>query len=385
MIPLKSAYLDSSNGRFVNGSDAYVSRVIGDYLSDSEKVDVAQAYREMRVSFGEDDSVKAINKAIGKSNFVEGKNISISVAAPSQSSWESSLTAYLDGVPFNFIGQGEQSIIKVSLAMSEKKTKNANVALIEEPENHLSHSKLNELLLKVDSGLEGKQVFITTHSSFVANKLGLDNLILLGGEGVTTFSDLSPDTQEFFRKLPGYDVLRMILCKSVVLVEGDCDELIFQKAYMDRNDGRLPIEDGIEVISVGTSFLRFLEISEKIKIPTIVITDNDGDVEALRKKYKCYLGNDKKDNIEVFYQDAVVDYSGSLESYNNNTLEPEMLRANGIDIMNLVLDSKTKYDKDDDILSYMKNNKTKCALRVFDYNGPISYPDYINKAVAYYD
>jgi putative ATP-dependent endonuclease of the OLD family len=52
----------------------------------------------------------------------------------------------------------------------------------------------------------------------------------------------------------------------------------------------LPIEDGIDVISVGTSFLRFLEIAEKINKPVAVITDNDGDVAALSKKYADYLG-----------------------------------------------------------------------------------------------
>jgi len=37
----------------------------------------------------------------------------------------------------------------------------------------------------------------------------------------------------------------------------------------------LPIEDGIDVISVGTSFLRFLELAEKVEKKIAVITDND--------------------------------------------------------------------------------------------------------------
>lgn len=56
----------------------------------------------------------------------------------------------------------------------------------------------------------------------------------------------------------------MILCKKAILVEGDSDELVIQKAYMLQHNGRLPIHDQVDVISVGTSFLRFLEIAAKL-------------------------------------------------------------------------------------------------------------------------
>ena len=61
---------------------------------------------------------------------------------------------------------------------------------------------------------------------------------------------------------------------------------------MLENGNKLPIEIGIgiDVISVGISFLRFLEIAEKINIEVVVVTDNDGSIEALNKKYKDYLG-----------------------------------------------------------------------------------------------
>lgn len=68
--------------------------------------------------------------------------------------------------------------------------------------------------------------------------------------------------------------------------------MVVQKAFMLENGNKLPIEIGIgiDVISVGISFLRFLEIAEKINIEVVVVTDNDGSIEALNKKYKDYLG-----------------------------------------------------------------------------------------------
>lgn len=55
---------------------------------------------------------------------------------------------------------------------------------------------------------------------------------------------------------------------------------------MQLNDGRLPIEDGIEVISVGVSFLRFLELADCIRTKIAVVTDNDGDMAAINKSMK---------------------------------------------------------------------------------------------------
>ena len=72
--------------------------------------------------------------------------------------------------------------------------------------------------------------------------------MLLENLKIIKFSELSGDTYNFFKKVAGYDTLRMILCKKAILCEGDSDELVIQKAYMQLNDGRLPIEDGIEVI-----------------------------------------------------------------------------------------------------------------------------------------
>ena len=288
---------------------------------------------------------------------------------------------YLDEVPFHFIGKGEQCIIKTSLALSHKKTKEANLLLIEEPENHLSHTKLNQLIKQIKENNEEKQMIISTHSSFVANKLGLNNLIFLNDKKVAKLSGLNSDTKLFFEKIAGYDTLRLILCKKAVLVEGDSDELVIQKAYMLKNNGKLPIEDGIDVISVGISFKRFLEIAEKININVAVATDNDGNIDAINKKYEHYLGKNKKTTIKICFDD-IID-SGSLKigkkPFNYNTLEPKILKENSLDILNDIFD--TKYKIEDDLLKYMHGNKTNCALKIFDTDKSIEFPDYILEAI----
>ncbi len=381
VLPIKSALIDSTSGKYQNGSDIYISRIVKENLEHEDIVNISQAHRNMRDLFNDDESIKEINEKIKSSSNLSDKKIKLSVELLSKNAWENSLMTYLDEVPFHFIGKGEQCIIKTSLALSHKKTKEANLLLIEEPENHLSHAKLNQLIKQIKENNEEKQMIISTHSSFVANKLGLNNLIFLNDKKVAKLSELNSDTKLFFEKIAGYDTLRLILCKKAILVEGDSDELVVQKAYMLKNKGKLPIEDGLDVISVGISFKRFLEVAEKININVAVATDNDGDIDAINKKYKNYLEKNKKPTIKICFDD-IVD-SGSLmigkKPFNYNTLEPKILKENSLNILNNIFD--TKYKNDDDLLKYMHDNKTNCALKIFDTAKSIEFPDYILEAI----
>ena len=381
-IPLKSSFIDSSASRYQNGSDVYISRIIKELLTFDEVVSISQAHRKMKESFMGDDSITAVNEKIKNAARISNKNVSLSVDLSSKNAWESSLVTYLDGIPFHYIGKGEQCIIKTNLSLSHNKAQEANIVLIEEPENHLSHSKLNKLIKIIkDSGTD-KQVIVTTHSSYVANKLGLSSLVLLHNCTALRLRELSSDTKSFFEKVPGYDTLRLLLCKKAILVEGASDELIIQKAYMKSNNGKLPIEDGVDVISVGLSFLRFLEIAEKLNITVSVATDNDGDLEAINKKYENYLGSNSKENISIQF-DPEID-KGDLEiggqPFNYNTLEPKLIKANGREVLNNILG--TDFGNDDALHKYMKSNKTECALKLFDTDIDLNFPRYILQAIV---
>ena len=163
------------------------------------------------------------------------------------------------------------------------------------------------------------------------------------------------------------------------MLEGDSDELVVQRAYVDANKGRLPIQDGIDVISVGTAFLRFLELANKLAIPVAVVTDNDGDADAVAKKYASYHGSA---NIRICF-DSVVD-TGTLKikdkPYNYNTLEPKLLKANNFAALNGVL--KTSAKTDDELRVHMRANKTDTALAIFNSKTTINFPDYIIKAIT---
>ncbi len=381
-IPLKAAFIDSSSSKFQNGSDIYISRIVKDILEDEDKVKISQVHREMKDFFMDASIIKSVNDKIKSAAKISDKEIRLSIDLSTKNAWEGSLMTYLDDVPFHYIGKGEQCIIKTNLALSHKKSVEANILLLEEPENHLSHTRLNQLINTIKANGPDKQIIVSTHSSFVANKLGLESLIFLNDSKTAKLNDLEDDTQNFFKKLSGYDTLRLLLCKKAILVEGDSDELIIQKAYMLSNNSKLPIENGIDVISVGTTFLRFLEIAEKIKKPVSVVTDNDGKPEEVKSKYDAYIGANAKDNIKICFDEIVV--TGALNSdekyFNYNTLEPKMLEANSLELFNTIFG--TSHQTDDEMLIYMKKHKTQCALKILESSENIKFPQYIIDAIS---
>ncbi len=379
-IPIKSALIDSSSNRYQNGSDVYISHIIKTLLDEKQKNSLAQAHRRLQGTFINDSEVMNVNQVIAKASKKDEKDkeVKLSIDLSSKNAWEHSFLTYVQDVPFHHIGKGEQAIIKTKLALEHKKTKEASIILLEEPENHLSHAKLNQLVRTIQDKGKDKQILISTHSSFVANKLALKNLILLNGKKTLRLNDLDKDTYQFFQKIPGYDTLRLILCKRAILVEGDSDELVVQKAYMQGHQGRLPIDDEIDVISVGLTFTRFLAIATAIKKPVAVVTDNDGNIAGLTKKYEDYLAPNAKADIRICYDENVDTGVLPIEDYNYNTLEPKFIQANGVNLVNKILG---KVRTEEALHRYMREKKTECALKIFDTTEVLKFPAYINRAI----
>lgn len=224
---------------------------------------------------------------------------------------------------------------------------------------------------KMEEKCVDKQLIITTHSAFVLNKLGIEHLILIGDNfEAIKLINLSKPTQDYFRKLAGYDTLRLVLAKKSILVEGPSDELFVQKAYL-RLKGKLPIRDGIDIISVrGLSFKRFLEIAKALNKEVVVFTDNDGNyVEKVQERYKEFI---ECANIHV------------ISSKNDllSTLEPNIVDCNDLEVLNDILgfpSDKRKTNKQE-ILDVMIKNKTEAALKFFSTNQDFTIPIYISDA-----
>lgn len=362
-IPLKPNLIDSSCAKYKNGSDYYISRIISNQLDKKEQVALMQAFRNLKNDFRDGEALQTINNKIAQSAKISEKKVSISVNTTVINAWESILNTYLDEIPFTQVGQGEQSIVKTHLALSNIRKDISNVVLIEEPENHLSHTNLNCLLKSIEERNTDRQIILTTHSSFVANKLGLNNLLFLNQRMVTSFSDVDDDTKKYFQKLAGYETLRLILSDKAILVEGPSDELIVQKAYMNEHEGHLPIQDRIDVISVkGVQARRFLALAKNLPIRIAVVTDNDSDyIKNITEKYKDYIS----ETVNVFSNTDDKQY----------TLEPSFTACNNEQELKKFL--CPDYNGGKSILEWMEDNKSEWALKIFSENNNFSFPQYI--------
>lgn len=127
-----------------------------------------------------DGALAPVNKRLsGLGAALQSEPMALAMDQTSRTSWESVVTPHVDRLPFAMAGQGQQAAIKISLAMKRHSTK-ANIVMIEEPENHLSHTSLTTLLNRIEElATEEQQLFISTHSTYVLNRLGLDALLLL--------------------------------------------------------------------------------------------------------------------------------------------------------------------------------------------------------------
>lgn len=359
---IRSTYIDASSLKLLSGADRFINKNISESLSTTDRANLALEYRMLKRSFSDLPEILEINKRIEeKSRDITSKSFSISIDDSVRNSWDNSLISYVDNIPFQYIGMGEQSCLKIGFALNSA-IDSSSVFLVEEPENHLSYSNMNKLIERIAKQCVDKQLIISTHSTFVLNKLGIENLMLYANGEIIRIRDLSPETVNYFKKLPGYNTLRMILANRVILVEGPSEELLVQRCYFDIH-GKLPINDGIDIVTInGLSFKRFLEIAKKLSLNVTVITDNDGDNTKVEDKYKDYF--DCK-TVKIKF-----DRRESL-----NTMEKIFGEENELKLLNDVLGKE--YESKNDLVEYMLSNKTDWALSVFESPQKITFPKYI--------
>lgn len=260
------------------GNDYAVREYVGDmYNTWATDVEIARhqfEYRQAKSRF-EQDSLDGLNERVPDYMF--------SLKSDSKSNLKSDLTLVEEEIGIENKGKGKQCFIKTEFALKKGEgiKHKIDIALIEEPENHLSHINMKKLVSLIGES-DDKQLIIATHNNMISSRLDLRNTILLhplSNEPVR-LNDLSDDTAEFFIKAPYHEILDFVLSRKVLLVEGDAEYILMEKFY-EMQIGHKPDQDNVHIFSVGgTSFKRYLEVAELLKIKTAVIRDNDGDYQS---------------------------------------------------------------------------------------------------------
>ncbi|MFF5034115.1 ATP-dependent nuclease [Nocardia salmonicida] len=362
------AVVDSRTIRSSSGVDYQTREMIADFIEPKEMAAISIAHRSARHDITAQALVSANERIATESHTFYDKPIALHMDQSAGSSWINGIVPQVADVPFAMAGQGQQAAIKIALAMN-RTAENTAFVLVEEPENHLSHTSLTKLVSRIETLAGSRQVFVTTHSSFVLNRLGLDKLILLSGGRHTAFESLTRDTVTYFKKLSGYDTLRLVLAEKLVLVEGPTDDMVFQRAFRDKHDGRSPMELGVDVVSMaGLAFGRALQLCKALDRQVAVIRDNDNkDPSHWSNKLQYFL---KAGSREI--------YIG--EPSGGKTLEPQFLNVNDDTALRSLFEIK---DPKKTTVEWMTSKKTEWALKLAESNLEVKYPQYILDAVEF--
>ncbi len=355
---MKHLLLDGSQINNEYATHAYVKEMYRTQVDDCEKNKHQNEYRKHKNQF-QKEALKDLNNQLDSYQF--------SVATNTKSNLETDLTITENDIPLESRGRGRQCFIKTEFALQRSKTgKPLDVLLLEEPENHLSHTNMKKLVNRIANS-DDQQMIVTTHNSLICSRLNLRKAIMLNssGEKPTMLNQLPKDTAEFFIKASDNNILELILSEKVILVEGDSEYILMEALYENVTENKLDTAK-IHVISVGgTSFKRYLELAKLLKIKTAVIRDNDGDFQKnCVDNYEDYV----TDKIKVFY-----------ESDNNlKTFEICMYKGNQNVCDQTFNSNHTKSAQD-----YMLNNKTKTALKLLESNSTLTVPGYIKEAIEW--
>lgn len=355
---LKHILIDNSQINNEHAMREYIKSVYSINALGSEKHIHQNEYRKHKDNF--------------KTNVLSGINqrleaYAFAIKSSNKANLETDLTLTEDNITIDNKGKGKQCFIKTEFALS-KGSEKADVVLIEEPENHLSHLHMKKLIRKIR---EAKQIqlFITTHNTLVSTRLDLRKSILLNSNSTAPLllKDLSENTAKFFVKAPDNNIVEFILSEKVILVEGDAEFILMDVFYKEVTGEELD-KSNIHIISVGgTSFKRYLDLSMILEIKTAVIRDNDGDYQLkCVDNYKDY----KKDFIQVFAETDNLKRTFEITLYNDNQAICDALFKTS---------RKTLSVQD-----YMLQHKADSAFELLDKKSTeIKAPGYIRSAIEW--
>jgi len=187
-------------------------------------------------------------------------------------------------------GLGSHNLLFIAvelLLLNREDYTGLRIALVEEIEAHIhpqAQLRLIEYLQREAAEL-GIQLLLTTHSTVLASKVSLDNLIICSNGKCYPMdynsTKLLKGDYAFLERFLDSTKANLFFAKGVILVEGDAENLLLPT--LAEIIGRPISRYGSTVVNVGsTAFLRYSKIfqrkdesSESMDIPVSVITDND--------------------------------------------------------------------------------------------------------------
>ncbi len=355
---LKHLFIDSSLVSNEYATREYVRDVYHLTTTNTEKYKLKNEYRQSKRNF-ETNSLSSLNENLEEYKF--------GIRHGEKHSVEEDLVILENEIPIDNMGKGRQSFVKTEFALKRNNENDLDMILLEEPENHLSHTNMRKLIDRI-AKTSNKQVFVATHSSLIASRLGLNLVHMMRDNGnPIRLKDLPGDTPDFFIKAPDNNILEFLLSDKVLLVEGSAEYILMEALFKNVTETNLN-SSGVHIVSVnGLSFKRYLDIATILNKKVAVVRDNDGHFEEnCINNYSSYTS----ENIKVFSDSDDTKHTFEVCFYGENKNICDELFQEGRRTLS--------------VLDYMLGNKTDAALELLlKKESELIAPDYIKEAIEW--
>ncbi|MCE7991356.1 MAG: AAA family ATPase [Roseivirga sp.] len=176
------------------------------------------------------------------------------------------------------------SLILSLSAETESEVLTNNLILLDEPEVHLHPSGIRFMrdeLLKIG---KKNQVIVATHSHYMIDTKTMDRHWIVQKDTSTKINQLNESTnladEEVLSKAFGLDLMRELLPKNIMLVEGLSDKLLIEHLMkFNRDNGELSIKHA----GGGSKVYSIASILADENVPAIIILDDDEEGNKVKK------------------------------------------------------------------------------------------------------
>ena len=304
--PFRDAEREMSSGRNSRISQILMGHPVFSKQDSHKLIDILKdANQNIEKYFSEDEGKEVLNTIKSTLDaFNESNNTSDARFETSDYQLKAILESLSLTVPEIHPGLGELNLLFMAaelLLLKHDDNGGLKLALIEELEAHLHPQAQLRLIsyLQNEYNESGAQIIVSTHSTILASKINLKNIVLLkngiGYDLAYGKTGLEKGDYLFLQRFLDTSKANLFFAKGVIMVEGDAENILIP--ILAEIIG-LPLEKhGVSVVNVGsTTFLRHSRILTRadhssVGIPVAIITDCD-----VRPEYKEDGSFDIRDN-----------------------------------------------------------------------------------------
>ena len=204
-------------------------------------------------------------------------------------------------------------LVLINSLMGKKNDVALNVLTIEEPEAHLciNNIRLMSSFLRVfASKNKSAQLFYSTHSTELINKMDLKNVVIVHeGNAFSLLQELEEEERDYLTKNPNLDLFKLFFSKKCILFEGISEEMLI-RSYLDSKN---ELSD-IELISFHKGYTKIIEIWKKVNAGT---SNKLGIIRDYDYQDKAKKDHDKYDDGKTI----------CVRTTDEKTLEPEIVKT----------------------------------------------------------